>query len=109
MDFNRFNTNRRSFKIMKNMTSKTKKIENSENDNFFSVSVPKNVPYKACQILHIPLNGLNIQQDLIRGSGPRFKVPQKKVVDTERLEFCTIRKPRIVQRSTSLSTSKNYI
>lgn len=109
MDFNRFNTNRRSFKIMKNMTGKAKKIENCDNENFYSVALPKNVPYKACQILHIPLSGLNIQQDLIRTSGPpKIRVPQKKVVvDTEQCkEFCTIRRPRIVQRSTSLSASR---
>ncbi|KAL5285155.1 ANKFN1 family protein [Megaselia abdita] len=113
MDFNRFNVNRRSFKIMKNISSKVKKMENS-NDDFFKASVPvalpQNIPYKACQILHIPLNGLNIQQDLIQGSGKRIpRVVMKNKVDKDRLEFCTIRKPRIgiVQRSSSVNARQS--
>lgn len=84
----------------------------SQKEDFFKASVPlplpQNVPYKACQILHIPLSGLNIQQDLIRGSGTRRPVaPKSKAVDTERLDFCTIRKPRLgVMRSSSVKSSK---
>lgn len=114
MDFNRFNVNRRSLKIMKNISTKVKQKMDNHQDNFYlkaTVPLPQNVPFKACQILHIPLNGLNIQQDLIQGSGKRVhRVPSKNKIDTDRLEFCTIRKPRIgiVQRSSSVNTSKFF-